>query len=317
MAFEIKISGSEENTSILLIDKKSATQVAVFAFGALLNGFSIQHQGESLNVIDGFRSPAEAMQNITDAFKSAKLSPFVCRLKNEKFGFGENSFHIKKFSLGKHAIHGLLYDAGFSVVESIATEYLACVKLQYAYNNEIEGYPFSYRCEVEYKLEAGNKLTLATTITNLDEQLMPVSDGWHPYFTLGSSVNECQLEFQSKEMVEFDEGLIPTGKLIRYEEFGSLEAINDIQLDNCFTLNFAECQPLCVFRNPAKKVQVEFYPTQSYPYIQIYTPPHRNSIAIENLSAAPDSFNNAMGLDVLEPGETKTYSTCYVIKQLD
>jgi aldose 1-epimerase len=145
---------------------------------------------------------------------------------------------------------------------------------------------------------------------------MPVADGWHPYFTLGDRVDECQLEFQSKEMLEFDEDLVPTGRLIPYQVFGSLEEINTITLDNCFTVNFAECQPLCVFRNPKKKVQVEIYPATSYPYLLIFTPDHRKSIAIENLSAAPDAFNNGIGLKVLAPDESASYTTKFVIHPL-
>ncbi|MGL6269156.1 MAG: hypothetical protein ACRC2O_14590, partial [Chitinophagaceae bacterium] len=58
---------------------------------------------------------------------------------------------------------------------------------------------------------------------------------------------------------------------------------------------------------------IEFHPDKSYPYLQLYTPPHRNSIAIENLSAAPDAFNNGMGLVTLEPDHTRTFSTRYKI----
>jgi galactose mutarotase-like enzyme len=44
-------------------------------------------------------------------------------------------------------------------------------------------------------------------------------------------------------------------------------------------------------------------PDKEYPILQIYIPPHRNSIAIENLSGAPDNFNNKMGLVI--PGEER------------
>jgi aldose 1-epimerase len=117
-------------------------------------------------------------------------------------------------------------------------------------------------------------------------------------------------------MLEFDEDLVPTGKLIPYQDFGSLKNIETISLDNCFTVNFAECQPLCVFRNPKKKVQVELYPATSYPYLQIFTPNHRKSIAIENLSAAPDAFNNGIGLKVLAPDESASFTTTFVIHLL-
>lgn len=144
---------------------------------------------------------------------------------------------------------------------------------------------------------------------------MPVVDGWHPYFTLGDNINKYQLEFQSKEMLEF-ESLIPTGKLLPFQEFGSLKELETSVFDNCFTLNFAECQPLFVVRNAGRKVQLEIYPSSSYPYLQIFTPEHRNSIAIENLSAAPDAFNNGIGLKVLEPNMAVDFSTKFSIKSL-
>ena len=67
---------------------------------------------------------------------------------------------------------------------------------------------------------------------------------------------------------------------------------------------------------PEKKVQIEFHPEESYPYLQIYTPEHRKSIAIENLSGAPDAFNNGMGLKVLQPGELATFTTKYITRTL-
>ncbi len=316
MAFQVNVTGEEASTKVFLTDNASGCIAEVFAFGAVLNSFSIPLNQERINVIDGYATVEEARETMTASFKSSKLSPFVCRIKNARYHFGENSYHLTKFSKGSSAIHGLIYDAVFSVVEQTSDDAEACVKLQYVYDNNSEGFPFRYRCEVEYKLTANNSLTITTAITNINEQLMPVADGWHPYFTLGDTVNGCQLEFQSKEMLEFDEDLIPTGKLIPYQEFGSIKNIETISLDNCFTVNFAECQPLCVLRNPKKKIQVEIYPSTSYPYLQIFTPRHRKSIAIENLSAAPDAFNNGIGLKVLDPDETASFTTTFVIHSL-
>jgi aldose 1-epimerase len=146
--------------------------------------------------------------------------------------------------------------------------------------------------------------------------LIPVQDGWHPYFSFGGSIDELQLEFQSKEMVEFNEALVPTGKLLPYQEFGALKKIGAAAFDNCFTVNFVECQPLCVLRDPVKKLQLEIFPGTTYPYLQLYTPPHRKSIAIENLSAVPDAFNNGMGLQVLSPGGSANFTTIYKLTSL-
>lgn len=316
MIFEANIKPAGKHSIIHLKDLTNNCFAEVYSFGALLNQLSVVHEGSPFNVVEGFSDLSDAVENITPYFRSAKLSPFVCRVNKGNFSFGENNFHLSKHTINGNAIHGLIFDASFDIVECEANDHFASVTLSYQYDKKEEGFPFKYLCEVEYKLEAGNLLTVSTTITNTDEKLMPVTDGWHPYFTLGDTIDEYQVEFQSKEMLVFDEALIPTGSFIPYEAFGSLTTFGTTHFDNCFTLNFVECQPLCVLRNPKKKIQIEFHPSSSYPYLQIYTPDSRKSIAIENLSAAPDAFNNGMGLIVLSPREKAFFSAKFKVKSL-
>ena len=316
MAFEVIVSSYGRHSVIILKDSTTNTFAEIYNFGALLNNFTSEHHGTGINIIDGFASPAEAEEKVTVFFKSAKLSPFACRVNNSKYNFGQNDYLLSKFALRGTAIHGLIYNAFFDITEHSGDETSASVTLSTVYENGMEGYPFRYKTDVTYTLSAGNSLTIKTTVTNIDQQLIPIVDGWHPYFTLGDKIDDYQLEFQSKEMLEFNEDLIPTGHLIPYEEFGSIKNVGPTELDNCFTLNFAECQPMCVIRHPEKKVQIEFHPEESYPYLQIYTPEHRKSIAIENLSGAPDAFNNGMGLKVLQPGELATFTTKYITRTL-
>jgi len=82
-------------------------------------------------------------------------------------------------------------------------------------------------------------------------------------------------------------------------------------------LDEQECQPLCVLRNPEKNIEVQFLPDESYPYLQIYTPQHRRSIAIENISGAPNAFNNGMGFITLESGQSALFSTTYKVLRLN
>ncbi len=316
--FSISQQTSEGFELLLLEDNSSGTSAVIIpACGAMLHAFTVQHKGAAFNVIDGYTSAAEfATQLEEKGFKGSKLSPFVCRLSKGQYHFGEQTYKVNKFYLGDHALHGLLYDASYTVWMQEVTTTAATVTLLHQYKGSDSGYPFAYDCFVTYTLSADNSLRISTRIVNQGGGLIPVQDGWHPYFTLGGSINDLQLEFQSKEKVLFDEALIPTGALERYEAFGSLHLIADTNFDNCFTLNFAECQPLCVLRNPQEGIQVEIHPDSSYPYLQVYTPPHRQSIAVENLSGAPDAFNNAMGLRTLEAAETAVFTTTYKITLL-
>ncbi|GAB2829685.1 aldose 1-epimerase [Ferruginibacter profundus] len=303
---------------IILKEAATGTRVEIIpSCGAILNAFTVAANGGFINVIDGFENEADFKTNVeAKGFKSSKLSPFACRIDKATYTFGEKNYAIEKFLLNGSALHGLLYDVVFTVTATWASEKSAGVSLQHQYTGSDKGYPFKYSCTVTYELKNDNALTITTAVTNNDEGLIPIQDGWHPYFTFGGSINELQLEFQSKEIVEFDAALIPTGTLHPYQEYGALKKIGTAEFDNCFTVNFAECQPLCVLRDPEKKLQLAIYPAATYPYLQIYTPPHRKSIAIENLSAAPDAFNNGMGLKVLAPGATESFITTYTITSL-
>jgi aldose 1-epimerase len=286
--------------------------------GAILHEFVVEENKEKINVIDGYKTFDEFKNHLEEkGFKGCKLSPFVCRMNHGKYTFGEKEYSIQKYFMGKHAIHGLLYDKAFSIVSETANAMEASVTIKYEYRAEDPGYPFNYDCIVTWQLEAENKLTVITECINKGEGLIPVQDGWHPYFKLGDSINDLDLEFQGKQMVEFNTELIPTKRLVDYTRFSGIEKLGDRFLDNCFTLDTQECQPLCVLRNSEKKIEIQFFPDESYPYLQIYTPPHRKSIAIENLSGAPDGFNNEMGVITLEPGQSALFKTSYKILLLD
>jgi aldose 1-epimerase len=302
----------------VLRDESSGTYAEVIpSCSAILHAFVVDNNGESINVIDSNENAEDYKDNVTKAFKGCKLSPFVCRVKDGRYHFAENDYKIGKYYDGNNALHGMLYDQGFEVIKNQANEDKAILSMLCKYTATDPGYPFSYDCIVTYELEKDNKLKVLTMVINKEDGLIPITDGWHPYFTLGDKIDNLQLEFQSNEMIEFDEDLIPTGNYIRYDKFNSLETLGNTSFDNCFVLNFAECQPMCVLRNHDKKIEVEIHPDRSYPYLQFYTPPHRNSIAIENISAAPNAFNNGIGLRTIGSGESAFFETAYKVTLLN
>lgn len=311
MKFEISNAGDEQ--VFLLKNKETGTEAEIYSFGALLNKFVIRKNNSPVNVIDGFSSVADARRHITEQFKSAKLSPFVCRLNKAAFSFDGKDYAIKKHYSGDSAIHGLLYDAVFTATSTHVDNHKAVLTLRYKYDNAEQGFPFAYSIEVSFKLSDTNQLTLNTEVTNIGLSDMPLNDGWHPYFKIGKEIGDTEIRFNSKEMVEFDEQLLPNGKTSAYDAFKEFKVFGDTFLDNCFTLN-SFTDPAFQMRNRALGVQLDICPAESYPYLQIYTPPSRQSIAVENLSSIPDSFNNKTGLIVLKPGNSRHFSTMYELK---
>jgi aldose 1-epimerase len=77
-------------------------------------------------------------------------------------------------------------------------------------------------------------------------------------------------------MLEYNDALIPTGKTVNTENWVVPTTICDTQLDHGYLLDLSQAQPLCRLTDPGKGVAIEFHPDRSYPYLQLYTPPHRH-----------------------------------------
>ena len=270
--FAIDLNSENGFEKIVLKDTLSKTFVEIIpSCGAILHAFTVFHNDVFINIIDHYENMADFSNNVTSkGFKSCKLSPFACRINKATYHFGEKEYHVEKFLLNGSALHGILYDAPFTVLEQFADESSVGVTMKFSYTGTDKGYPFHYDCLIAYHLKKDNELTIVTEII----------------------------------------------KIKPYTAFNSIKKIGDSSFDNCFTLNFAECQPLCVLRDPVEKLQIEIRPDKHYPYLQIYTPPHRNSIAIENLSAPPDTFNNKIDLITLQPGENIIFLTTFKITSL-
>ncbi len=309
---------SENGFDIFVLKDHSTGSYAkvIPSCGGILHEFGTEKNNEVINVIEHYASLSEFREQVESlGFRSCKLSPFVCRLKNSSYTFGENHYQVRN-GYDQHALHGLLYKKSFTVVSHQANPDSATLRLHYSFDNEDPGFPFRYDCFVNYELMNDCRLKISTTIHNHSDGLMPVQDGWHPYFKLGGRIDNLELEFQSLHRMVFDDQLLPTGEKVKDETFGSLRKIGDIHLDNCYELDFQECQPLCVLRNVSTGVEVQLFPEPSYPYLQVYTPGDRKSIAIENLSGPPNGFNLGFGYKTLQRGEETTFSTTYKIHLL-
>jgi len=312
MSFSVKRLTKNGLSLVGLQDTATNTIITILpGYGASLYGFEFPVQNEHINIIDNYTNQQEIDQSLHIFYKSSKLSPFVCRLRNGKYSIDGQEYELPdKFSDG-NAIHGLLYNRPFKIVDEFADDNMAMVSMRYHFKKENPGYPFDYVCEVRYTLLPRQILQVETTLLNLDNRPIPIADGWHPYFQLGGAINDYELQFSSDNMVEFDAHLIPTGNMVHNDAFAHPAVIGDRELDNCFELYLMADRPCCVLFNPHNRVWLSIFTNNRYPYLQVYTPSHRKSIAIENLSAAPDCFNNGMGLLMLAPSRSQTFTVWY------
>jgi len=292
-----------------LKDGNTGAQVELIpAYGAMLHAFKVPHQGQLLNIIDSYDSLEEYRQQFATTFKGVKLSPFACRLPGGQYQWQQQFYRVRKTLLPGQAIHGLLYDAAFTVAGQQATDAAAVLVLEYTYEGTDAGYPFPYNCRVCYSLQPGHMLEVSTTLTNRAATAIPVMDGWHPYFTTGRAVDELELQFSAVQVLEFNDQLVPTGRLLPCTDYLQPQPLKGVMLDNSFMLRFDRPGPLCTLQDPQQGIAIDYYPGHNYPILQVYIPPERRSIAIEHLSGAPNAFNNGMGLLQLEPGAAETFT---------
>lgn len=278
-------------------------------YGGNIQELVLYKNNELYSLIEGSQTLASLSGNPSNAFKGAKLSPFPNRVNQGSYLYNGQRYFLEKNN-PPHALHGLLWDFSFDVKETIVKEDSIALILEAEYNHHYEGFPFRYKIEVTYTLKEGRFLC-STTIFNTSGIAIPIGDGWHPYFSMGSSINSLKLKIPSVRKLEMDSSLIPTGNYTSDFTFQLPMLISDKVLDHCYELEPLERIVETLLIDEAKNLTIVVWQktgVQGYNFIQVYTPPDRKSIAIEAMSCAPDAFNNKNGLMILDPKESETFT---------
>jgi aldose 1-epimerase len=252
-------------------------------------------------IISGCRTPEELNNN--QAYKSSLLFPFPNRLDNGEY---EHLADHYKFDINEKetqtALHGLGRDVEMDILKKECTDDDAFIKLSYFYEGSEDAYPFPFLVDIEYRISNTNGFTLTMRYTNEAEFSIPVGLGWHPYFQLAAPIDQLHLRLPPCRMVEVNERMLPTGRLMPYEYFNTARPIGKTVLDNAFLLEESqdEASVLLIHNDYSLSYWQESGPGK-FRYLQVYTPPDRNTIAIEPMTCNIDAFNNGDGLIMLGP----------------
>ncbi|MEY4052330.1 MAG: aldose 1-epimerase [Chitinophagia bacterium] len=307
MSFEIQIVPISHFELVRLIDTSSKTVIEIATKGALLNSWQVMDNSKLIEIVEGNDFSKGWVEFEKNGFRGGKMSPFSCRIENGQYIFKEITYTIEKFYHEKHALHGILYDAVYSIELNKTDDHGAYLNLKYHYKATDKGFPFAYTALIKWQLHKNNLVSVETIITNLSESTIPMMDGWHPYFKLDNSVNDTFIKLKANGKIEYNEMLLPTGKIIDENEFVISKKIGALHLDNCYKVDATE--NTCVLEN--EKYELIIQPLMNYPYLQLYTPADRKSIAIENLSGIPNCFNNKIGLQLMKPYQNLVLKTSY------
>ncbi|GAA3572207.1 aldose 1-epimerase [Snuella lapsa] len=239
-----------------------------------------------------------------NTYASSVLFPFANRIKDGKYSFqGETyAFDINEEPLN-NALHGLVYNKTFKLAKQHVAHNAAEVILVYSETDPVEGFPFKYTIQLTYSLTK-NGLDLRVSVKNEDTKPFPFTLGWHPYF-LSDNLYKSSLSFDADKTLVFDDRNITTG--LKDIEKSEVFCVEDKTLDDCFVLNSNQF----TFNTPKYRFEITSSSIENN-FLQLYTPPHKNTIAIEPTTGVSDSFNNGLGLQTLEPKQI--YSISWILK---
>lgn len=294
----------------------------LLGLGGSINSLVFLTEQGLLEVIDGYPTAHEALTESQKSFKGSSLFPFPNRLDGGQYRFNNQDYLLPvNFPAENNAIHGAVFDKQFDVVSSDCQKDHCSLKLQYIPRIRNTGYPFLYRLEQVYQLDDFSTLHCTTTVENLEKNPIPVGHGWHPYFKFGTKnglVDELFLQFPAQKRLSMNDRHLPICAVENYDLFSSLKKIKQHHLDDCFCFLDLEETAVTTLSHPQLDICLQISQTtgkRGYNYCQIYTPPHRSSIAIEPMTCAPNAFNNGMGLIVLQPEERITLCWCVQLKK--
>lgn len=264
-------------------------------YGGSLNSFVCKGQ----EVLLGARNAKEFQDFTVNSYAGAQLFPFPNRVRNGVYQHNSEHFllPINDYPYN-NALHGLIYNKPFKIVKLNSAK--GQIKIEYSYQKDYLGYPFELLLSNTYRL-SGNTLSVNTVIENSGSDTAPVGHGWHPYFMTPEKADVYSLEMGQQGYYVIDHDLVPTGELADTFGASDLKPIGATELNHCFVLEEKNTSKVKL-TNSVKGREIEIN-IKGYPYIQVYIPPNRNSIALEPCTCIPDAFNNQIGCRYLKPSE--------------
>ncbi len=274
------------------------------------NGFSIVPEigGTVLEIwlnntliLEGCESSEELNNN--QSYRSSFLFPFPNRLKDGNYEYDgkKRQFPINDLATN-NAIHGLSRDVEMDVLSTNTFEDSASISLSYFAEGTNKAYPYPFLFDVLINISEEKGFEVNMKCTNESDVRIPIGIGWHPYFKIGSSINDLNFEMPDCKMIELDDRMIPTGVTLSYDYFKKLRRLSNAVLDNGFKLKAEAGKEHILLSN--SEITLDYWQEtgpQKFNFLQIYTPPSRSCIAIEPMTCNIDAFNTGDGLILLSP----------------
>jgi aldose 1-epimerase len=211
-----------------------------------------------------------------------------------------------QFSLNEediNSLHGFLHNQPFDVVAIEENDSSAELILGYHYNGIAKGYPFAYDMRIIYRYDERG-FEVITEITNTCGSVMPIGDGWHPYYRF-EDIDQIKLKFGRATRIASNFG----NGLNAKHGFEELSTIGDLVMDDCFKIEDAGSEYEIQIEDQKRGITLSLWQEcdkNRYQYFHIYTPPERKTMAFEPVTSPINSFSTGVSLIELRPLESFT-----------
>lgn len=280
-------------------------------YGAGLNAWRIPCGNSLSDLLFGYRQGDDIFKIGPDTNAGCRLAPFPGRVAYAKFNWNGNDYQlVNNVSWAPHALHGFLQNKEWTFESFESDESKCTATFSCDWPGAFAGFPFPFHATNRITFD-GESFSVESSVKNIGSKELPYSEGWHPYFTLGEKIDELTMTLPETDFAELDKADIPTGKFHSDMRFVGGRKIGDEFINDCFCLKKIPSKPEAAhifLESSTKSLDIwQISGDKQYNAIQIYTPPTRESIAIEPMTAEPDALNHHRGLIIIKPGETYTF----------
>lgn len=236
------------------------------------------------------------------------LFPFPGRLKDGSLSFLGRKFQLPlNDSTKQHAIHGFTPRNAWKVTDWNGDDQWAFVTGQFRLSqqlpDQLANWPADFSLSVTYQLFK-DKLRVVAKVENRSDGPLPFGLGYHAYFRLPGiadpDIGGHVLQANVDQYWEADAQNLPTGwrhDVTPELDFRSPREIGATALDTVYTnitsppTDILEMLELAALSHPDSLQQLRVLADPAFRELVLFTPPHRQAIAIEPYTCSADAGN--------------------------
>ncbi len=247
---------------------------------------------------------------------SFAMVPWSNRIRDGVLAYGGRSWQLQRNGADGTAIHGAVLHAAWDVVER--REDRVVLELD---TSDLVGvnFPWRFRARITYTV-SGSRLTVGTSVRNVDRESFPAGFGHHPYLqrtlapvgaTPPAEPGNPLLEVPLRHGYSLVDAMAvgPAGTIPRRADFRTGRPLGSRFVDDVLT-GWDPGAPIRVHYDEPD-VDVDLHADPVYSHLVVYAPRRRSYFAVEPVTNVNDGFAlhaagvPGTGVFVLEPGEER------------